>query len=80
MGFVVQLDSASFPGAKCFFYRSQSSRAWRNTTCRDHAHVFESEAEARDAIQAAFNEVRYKAPELNGNLKQRLANAEIIQA
>ena len=80
MGFIVQLDSASFPGAKCFFYRSPRSGGWRNNLHRAQAHVFESEAGARDAIQAAFNEVRYQAPELNGSLAKRLMRAEIVSA
>ena len=79
-GFIVQLDSASFPGKKCFFYRSPRSGGWRNTTSRDDAHVFDTEAEARDAIKTAFSEVLYKAPELNGNLQQRLRAAKIIPA
>lgn len=79
-GFIVQLNSSSFPGKKCFFYLSPRSGGWRNTTCRADAHVFETEAGARDAIQAAFDEVRYEAPEQNGNMQLRLRGAEIIPA
>ncbi len=80
-GFIVQLISSSFPGKKCFFFRTGGFRAgWRNTTTRDHAHIFETEDCARDAIQEALKEIRYEAPEQNGNLKLRLADAEIVQA
>ena len=78
LGFIVQLDSFSFPGLKCYFYERDATRAWCNHTEREMAHVFSSREAAEIAIKQTFRAIRYAAPELHGNLGARLAAAQIL--
>lgn len=78
-GFIIMLASSSFPGVKCFVYKYTES-VWGRHTEREMAHVFSSESEAQDAVHEMMAEIRYQAPEINGHLGARLAQAEIVPA
>ena len=80
LGFIVQLDSSSFPGLKCYFFKRDPFRGWCNHTEREMAHVFPSREDAEIAIKMCWRKIRYAAPELHGNLGARLAAAQIIPA
>jgi len=82
-GFIIQLASASFPGASCFVYRLTTSgvpAVWGRITERAEAHVFKSRESALACISTMLDEIRYQAPELNGSLGSRLAAAQIVPA
>lgn len=78
-GFIITMASSSFPGMLCFIYK-YTDRVWGRHTEREMAHVFASEDEARDAVREMLQEIRYQAPEVNGDLAFRLRTAEIVPA
>ena len=78
LGFIVQLDSSSFPGLKCYFFKRDPMRAWCNHTEREMAHVFTTREAAEIAVKQTWRSIRYAAPELHGNLGVRLKEAQIL--
>lgn len=85
-GFIITLASNSFPGAKCFVYNmggfgfSGGRKIWGRITELEMAYVFSTVAEAQAVVNELMAEIRYQAPEVNGHLAARLAQAEIVPA
>ena len=78
-GFIIVLASGSFPGMSCFVFKDRKW-GWSRDMAREMAHVFDTEAEARDAIREMIREIRYQAPERNHDLWGRLLTAKIVPA
>ena len=85
-GFIITLASSSYPGAKCFVYnmggqfQRTGKKVWGRITIPEMAYVFSTVAEAQAVVNELMAEIRYQAPEVNGHLAARLAQAEIVPA
>ena len=83
-GFVIMLQSSTNPARKCFVYNAggfgidRGQKAWGRVFDRDAAYVFDTVDEAQAVLKEMVDEIRYQAPEINGRLAARLAEAEII--
>ena len=78
MTYIIQLDSNTFPGKKCYFV-SLAGTKWLRTTAKKEASFFKTKEEAQNAIAKVREEIAYTAPEANGNLDNRLKEAKIIK-
>ena len=85
-GFIIMLASSSYPNTKCFVYNvakpfgGTDKKVWGRITIPEMAYVFSTVAEAQAVVNELMAELRYQAPEVNGHLAARLAQAEIVSA
>ena len=75
--FIIQLKSGTFPNMTCWIYRN--TWGWSRTLRKDYAKTFPSVEEAQDVVKEILEDIRYTAPEINGNLQARLRNAKIVR-
>jgi hypothetical protein len=84
-GYIIQLDSNTFEGCKCYIALlglniSQGHPAkWGRILDSKWAHVFASESDAEEVLSKLLCSESFVAPEVNRDLALRLGNASIIK-